>query len=112
MSQDKRFPIQRTAPDNNLHSTNFQEWQRQNRVYNGDPYDDTTRRHVPGTISWALAEKAFAAYQAEGHRSQSLQRLAERGGFSHAELEDWLGLTAEEINADFQPHPRWKKATP
>ncbi len=39
-----------------------------------------------GTIPWSLAEVAYEAYSAAGHGSQSLERLAERGGFGWAEL--------------------------
>lgn len=108
---DKRFPIQRDGPDTSLWKPgSYHLFQQQSAVHDGrTAFDDTTRRFVPGTISWELAERAYAAYRAKGHTSQTLERLAERGGFSHGEL-DWLGLTADEINADFQPDGRWKRA--
>lgn len=39
-----------------------------------------------GWIPWALAEIAYKAYAKDGHGSQSLERLAERGGFGWNEL--------------------------
>lgn len=39
-----------------------------------------------GKIPWQLAELAYEAYAAAGHGSQSLERLAERSGFSWEEL--------------------------
>ncbi len=47
-------------------------------------------------IPWWLAEEAYAYYVALGHGDQSLERLAERGGFGRKELllllrkERWL----------------------
>jgi hypothetical protein len=37
-------------------------------------------------IPWGLAERLYAVYAADGHGSQSLERLAERGGFGRGEL--------------------------
>lgn len=42
-----------------------------------------------GSVPWSVAERAYAAYAARYGRSQSLDRLAERGGFGHSEM-DWL----------------------
>ena len=39
-----------------------------------------------GHIPWKLAEVAYQAYEAAGHRNQSLQTLADRGGFSWTEV--------------------------
>lgn len=39
-----------------------------------------------GWIPWWLAEIAYASYVAEGHGDQSLERLAQRGGFGWIEL--------------------------
>lgn len=41
--------------------------------------------HVP----WSVAEKAYKAYVAQFGSDQSLERIAERGGFGHSELA-WL----------------------
>lgn len=42
------------------------------------------------TCSWALAELAFKGYAARYGKSQSLERIAERGGFSPAEMIRYL----------------------
>ncbi len=39
-----------------------------------------------GSVPWAVAEEAYRAYVADGHGDQSLERLAQRGGFSWGEL--------------------------
>lgn len=45
----------------------------------------------PLTISWALAEKAYSVYDANyGFGSQTLERLAERGGFAPSEMDMFL----------------------
>lgn len=47
----------------------------------------------PTACSWADAERAYAAYSAKyyggGEPSQTLERLAERGGFSRGEMDDF-----------------------
>jgi hypothetical protein len=47
----------------------------------------------PSQISWKLAEKAYSAYTARFGRGQTLERLADRGGFWANELDvfipDW-----------------------
>ena len=52
--------------------------------------DGTLRRPVehypPSTIPWWLAEEAYAYYASRYGTSQSLERLAERGGFGREEL--------------------------
>src|SRR3990167_160370 len=43
------------------------------------------RGYAPaGTVAWEAHESAWANYAACGHGSQSAERLAERGGVSHA----------------------------
>lgn len=37
-------------------------------------------------IPWGLAEMLYAGYASEGHGSQSLERMADRGGFGRREL--------------------------
>lgn len=46
------------------------------------------RRHdvPPTTIPWSEAEIAYRTYADLGHGSQSLERLAERGGFGRWEF--------------------------
>lgn len=41
----------------------------------------------PLTISWALAERAYSVYSGRYGTSQSLERLAQRGGFGPGELD-------------------------
>jgi hypothetical protein len=45
----------------------------------------------PGTISWTEHEEAWAAYAAKYGRSQSAERIAQRGGFGFGELRELLG---------------------
>jgi hypothetical protein len=56
-----------------------------------------TSRHAPPgpvRIPWSVAEKAYGAYAREYGRGQSLERLAERGGFGWCEMD--------------QLHPGWR----
>ncbi len=39
-----------------------------------------------GTVPWSAAERAYKGYVAAGHGGQSLERVAERGGFSAGEF--------------------------
>jgi len=48
-------------------------------------------RHGPGTVAWAEHVEAWTAYAARYGKSQSAERLAERGGFCCAELFEFLG---------------------
>lgn len=43
-----------------------------------------------GLIPWSLAERAYKDYSGRHGKTQSLQRMAERGGFGLAELGDYL----------------------
>lgn len=44
----------------------------------------------PTQIPWSLAELAYSVYSAENGKGQSLERLAERGGFYPAEMDSLL----------------------
>lgn len=58
----------------------------------------TSRTAPPGPLSipWEVAEKAFSAYAARYGRGQSLERLAQRAGFSWDEMDVFLpGWRAE-----------------
>lgn len=44
--------------------------------------------HGGGSIPWSVAEDAYVAYAARYGDSQSLERLAERGGFGLGELDE------------------------
>ncbi len=54
-----------------------------------------------GHIPWALADEAYLVYVTQGGRGQSLERLAQRGGFSVGEMDEfrpgWRPV-AQEIN--------------
>jgi len=43
----------------------------------------------PTTVPWFVAELAYSRY-ASKHETQTLQRIAERGGFSAAEMDSFL----------------------
>ena len=57
----------------------------------------TSRTAEPGPrkIPWSVAEVAYSTYSARYGKQQSLERLAERGGFSLAEMDDF--------------HPGWRE---
>ena len=40
-----------------------------------------------GTVPWSVAEIAYAAYAARYGRGQSIETMAERGGFGHEEMD-------------------------
>jgi hypothetical protein len=44
----------------------------------------------PLQIPWSIAEMAYSVYASRYGRSQSLERLAERGGFGPSEMDDLL----------------------
>ncbi len=44
-----------------------------------------------GSVPWSVAERAYEAYRGRYGSSQSLARLAERGGFGWCELDLLLG---------------------
>jgi len=48
-----------------------------------------------GEIPWWLAEEAYREYEHRYHNGQTLERLAERGGFSSGELLDLLRNTGD-----------------
>lgn len=53
---------------------------------------DGGRKAVPhGSVAWTEHEEAYVAYAAKYGRSQSAERLAERGGFGYWEMTDLLG---------------------
>lgn len=62
MNQERMFPIQ------------------------GDTDTETRIRRPAGSVPWSVAEEAYKVYSEWFGTSQSLERLAERGGFSWHEL--------------------------
>lgn len=47
-------------------------------------------RAHPTSIPWEVADLAFSVYAAQYGTGQSLERLAERGGFSPSEMDEFL----------------------
>ncbi|CAM3462694.1 hypothetical protein G4177_06270 [Corallococcus sp. ZKHCc1 1396] len=58
---------------------------------------DTKTEAGPTSIPWPVAEKAWATYSQRYGRDQSVERLAERGGFDWAEMDSFF--------------PGWREAT-
>jgi len=52
-----------------------------------DPWDP--RPTSPKRIPWEVAERAYSGYTARYGKYQSLERIAERGGFGARELDMW-----------------------
>jgi hypothetical protein len=52
----------------------------------------------PLQIPWSVAEKAYGAYAREYGRGQSLERLAERGGFGWCEMDTLYPAWRDEVN--------------
>ena len=42
-----------------------------------------------GTVPWSVAERAYAAYAERYGRDQSIDRMAQRGGFGHSEMDKY-----------------------
>lgn len=55
------------------------------------PVQETRGIAGPGTIDWEEHERVWTAYAAKYGGYQTAQRIAERGGFSYAELVEFLG---------------------
>lgn len=52
---------------------------------------------IPRTIPWSLAERAYIDYSRRYGTNQSLERLAERGGFGPTELDEHVPGWREEM---------------
>jgi len=52
---------------------------------------------IPRTIPWALAERAYADYSRRYGTDQSLERLAQRGGFGPKEMDVHVPGWREEL---------------
>jgi hypothetical protein len=61
------------------------------------PLQKTRGPTGPTSVPWAVAEKAWAAYSTLYGRDQSVERMAERGGFTWGEMDELF--------------PGWKDAT-
>jgi hypothetical protein len=76
------------------------------------PIQDDLSARKKLRVPWAIAEKAYAVYSKKYGTSQSLTRLAERGGFGILEL-IWLLSGGEEDHTtfhDWTSHPSGKFA--
>ena len=64
------------------------------------------------TISWEMAEIAYSSYIKRGGAGQSLERLAERGGFGLSELAFFLlgacGYQADPFSGTVRPPAKEK----
>lgn len=73
------------------------EWTLGSNTYSGEGHPGSVRRAktepgaVPGTVAWAEHELAWEEYARRYGRSQTAERLAQRGGFSWLELVVLLG---------------------
>ena len=54
-----------------------------------------------GSVPWPVAERAYTAYAERYGRSQSIERMAARGGFGHREMDKF----APGWRADFEATP-------
>ncbi len=62
-------------------------------IQHGESYRDLDGRMIsprPSTVPWWLAEIAYEYYSGLYGKQQSLERLAERGGFGRLELVRFL----------------------
>lgn len=53
----------------------------------------------PITVPWCVAEKAFAVYRDRYGTNQSIERIAERGGFGPSEMDKFYPTWKEEVSA-------------
>lgn len=53
---------------------------------------------APLSVPWSVAEKAYGVYASRYGRSQSLDRMAERGGFGVTEMDDLYPAWREEVS--------------
>lgn len=49
-------------------------------------------------VPWSVAEKAYAVYSARYGRDQSLERMAQRGGFGNSEMDMFHPTWREEVD--------------
>lgn len=91
---DDPFPKKKVYNDGSINPFPIQMGEGQYRDKAG-----SLIRDKPCTIPWWLAEVAYYVYQKLYKNNQSLERLAERGGFGREEL-IWLlsQVNMEELN--------------
>lgn len=52
----------------------------------------------PTTIPWETADRAYSVYSARYGKEQSLERIAERGGFGARELDEFIPGWRDELS--------------
>lgn len=63
--------------------------------------------HGPSSCAWEIAEKAYANYVKRFGSQQSLERIAQRGGFSWLEMDDqYPAWREEEAKLQAAPEPK------
>lgn len=62
------------------------------------PLQASKGRLGPLSIPWSVAEKAYGVYAGMYGKGQSLERLAERGGFGTCEMDDLYPQWREEVS--------------
>lgn len=62
------------------------------------PLQSSRGGYGPPSIPWEIADKAFMRYSARYGKDQSLERIAERGGFGWCEMDLFYPAWREEID--------------
>ena len=92
--EEKRAPVQGDGP----YWTPLDNWMRKKE-----------RTQVPGSIAWSEHLEIWEVYAQKYGRSQSAERLAQRGGFGFYEIEFITG----KLPKTWKPSPRYADmATP
>lgn len=52
----------------------------------------------PREVPWSVAERAYSAYASKWGQGQTIERLAERGGFAPSEMDMFLPGWREEVS--------------
>lgn len=51
------------------------------------PVPEAHTGHIPGTVPWSIGVAAWERYAQDFGEAQSAERIAERGGFGHEEMD-------------------------
>lgn len=76
----------------------WQQVHRETRQMKRFPVSDNATPRL--MIPWSLAEEAYAAYSRRYGTDQSLERIAERGGFSYSEMDKFRRGWQNIVNAE------------
>lgn len=73
------------------------------------PVQGDETHKAAGTVPWDVHERAWQAYAAAGHGSQSAARIAERAGFGYREMQCLLAghYNVHTCRAKHPPVPDW-----